>query len=190
MPNLFNLKGIARELSELIDQEGLTQEVEAKLEQISQMGISCVAIFASLLDEYEMRAKIRKEKGKELTDLAKKDSELAARQKELIKAVMATTGQKKVELGGLTATLSPGSASTVVDNEDIVPPQYKSITLKIRADKLDLVKAVLDPENILSESSPEVSLTLVKKASDENIGVNGTRIEKGMRLTLKGAYNE
>lgn len=190
MSNIMVIRKEAKEIAALWEQtEGeLTPELEAEYGKLLQMGEAGVAILADVRDELEARMNERKAKAKVYTELAKKDEAMLDNNKKYLMAIMDVMGMKKVTVGALVVTKSDGRESVNVFNEDAVPLKYKKATITIPATKLEIVKAVLDAEDILKESLDvdKTAITELHKSSEGEMGVEGTEIVRTPYVTIKG----
>jgi len=186
MPNILALKDLARDIVVALDtQEGeFTADVDELFTQIAAKGAAAVAPLCDVVDELSLRAAARKDKAKELTELAKKDESMVENAKKYLVRIMQTIGQDKMQIGTLSITLAKGKESVEVINEESVPDKYKTATVKINGSQVDTLKSVFG-DNIKSIKL-DVDKTAIKSASDDNIGIAGTEIVRKPYLIIKG----
>ena len=188
MANLMKLNQDAMRLVDLIDNSDAgidSPDVIAEMKALEAKGVSIVAQLASVKDEYEMRASARKARADELAAMVKHDKKCAETMKAAIEKVMAITRQDRIDLGGLVITMQKSAPSVQIIDESLIPPRYKIVTVKVTADQEQLIRDVLG-DAVVSISEPEVSKSLIKKASDENIGIAGTEIVQNKHVRIKG----
>lgn len=191
MPNIYKLTLEERELVHLLDESKgeITPDIDAKLAVYHQSLQGCCAVFANMIEELDALAEARKAKGKELIESAKAVESARDKLKDRLLSVIVHSGQDSVTIGGLVVSKRKTPPSLNVTNESLVPDKYKRITAKLRADALDEIKALLNPEQILSITEPEVMKDEIKKLIKESkgeFGIAGTEIVSGFTLNIKG----
>ena len=182
MPNIMKLKDQAKELFDRLDELEPDQFL-AELEIISQKGMQVIAPLCDLIDELNARGEARKTKASELMDLATKDVARAKSVKETIAKIMSMLNQKKFENGALTVTLCPGNPALEIEDETLIPLGYVKATITIPATQLDFAKRVLDN---IEKVSLAVDKNAIKRDTDENIGIAGTKIVRRPYIKIKG----
>ena len=182
MPNIMQLKDQAKELFDKLD-EMETDEFLRELEVVAQKGMQVIAPLCDLIDELNARGEARKNKASELYNLATKDIARASNIKESITKIMSMLNQKKIENGALTVTLCPGNPALEIEDETLVPLRYVKATITIPATQLDLAKTVLDN---IEKVSLAVDKNAIKRDTDENIGIAGTKIVRRPYVKIKG----
>lgn len=189
---MSNIMKISREAGEVItlfdlsDGE-ITPELNAMLEALNQDVQAYTAISADIIDELGARMNARKERAKELTALAKRDEAMIERAKAGIVQAMQIANVDKLQIGGLSVTLSKGQESVEILDEEEVPASYKRATITLPANELGWIKSVAG-ERITSEKV-EVDKTAIKlahKASNGEIGIAGTAIVRKPYVIIKG----
>jgi hypothetical protein len=186
MPNILPIKELAREIVLAIDtQEGeLTPDVLDLFSQLEQKGAAAIAPLCDVVDELTLRAAARKDKAKQLSNLAKKDESMVENAKKYLIAIMQAVGQDKFQIGSLTVTLSKGRESVEVVNEDLIPMKYKTATIKLNGNDLDTAQTLFGDS--ITSTNIEVDKTAIKKATAENIGIAGTQIVRKPYIIIKG----
>ena len=188
MPNIMKLRAEAQNLIALMDEADMdfTPEIEQGFQQLSQLGQAGVAICGDIIDELTARATARKNRAKELSDLAKRDESSIDSTKRQMMLIMDTLGTKKVAIGGLTVTKSDGRESVEIIDENLVPDKYKKATITFPAHDLEVVRTLTE----IQSEKVEISKTAIMadhKASKGEIGVAGVNIVKNPYLLIKGA---
>ena len=186
MPNILPIKELAREIVLALDtQDGeITQDVQDLFNQLEQKGAAAIAPLCDVVDELTLRAAARKEKAKQLSELAKKDESMVENAKKYLMAIMQAVGQDKFQIGALTVTLSKGRESVEIVNEDLIPMKYKTATIKLNGSDLDTAQTLFGDS--ITSTKVEVDKTSIKKATDNNIGIAGTQIVRKPYVIIKG----
>ena len=186
MPNILPIKELAREIVLALDtQDGeITPDVQDLFQQLEQKGAAAIAPLCDVVDELTLRAAARKEKAKQLSELAKKDESMVENAKKYLMAIMQAVGQDKFQIGALTVTLSKGRESVEIVNEDLIPMKYKTATIKLNGSDLDTAQTLFGDS--ITSTKVEVDKTSIKKATDNNIGIAGTQIVRKPYVIIKG----
>ena len=186
MPNILPIKELAREIVLALDtQDGeITQDVQDLFNQLEQKGAAAIAPLCDVVDELTLRAAARKEKAKQLSELAKKDESMVENAKKYLMAIMQAVGQDKFQIGAPTVTLSKGRESVEIVNEDLIPMKYKTATIKLNGSDLDTAQTLFGDS--ITSTKVEVDKTSIKKATDNNIGIAGTQIVRKPYVIIKG----
>lgn len=182
--NIMVLSDLAKELYQKLDDCETTEEALAVMQEIEQKGMQIVAPLCDVIDELEARGTSRKNKAAVYSDLAKKDAEMVKSAKKAIIRVMQVAKQEKFANGSLTVSLTKGSPSLVIVDENLVPIRYKKLTIETSGDKLELLQSVLGED--LKKYSLETPKSEIKSITTDTFGVEGTRIVYTPRLTIKG----
>ena len=182
MPNIMQLKDQAKELFDKLD-EMEPDEFLKELEVVSQKGMQVIAPLCDLIDELNARGEARKTKASELMELGTKDVARAKSVKETIAKIMSMLNQKKIENGALTVTLCPGNPALEIEDETLIPLSYVKATITIPAAQLDFAKRVLDN---IEKVSLAVDKNAIKRDTDDNIGIAGTKIVRRPYVKIKG----
>jgi len=165
----------------------LTQDIQARLDEMYSRGLVCAIEFANILSEREAMAEAYKAKAKQFADWGKKADAMANTIKAALTRIMQTTGQSKYQNEAVSITLNKGRESVEIVDEKAVPDSYKIVEVSILASKIDYIQLALDKDDILSISEPKISKTMIKRDSDQNIGIAGTEIVRKPYITIKGA---
>lgn len=184
MSNIMVLRSEAKNLLDAFDEHGAEDNVLDMLAKLEQTGVQAVVPLCDLIEELEARAKARKDRARELSDLAKKDEEMLTNAKKTIIKISEIVGQKKFTSGSLTVTVSSGRESVTVVDESVVPTSYKKGVIKVDGWAIQSIMDAL-PEAVLGVE------TIVDKAKvmddvKKNIIPNGVIIEKKPYVIIKG----
>ena len=182
MPNIMQLKNDAKELFDRLDELEPDQFL-AELEIISQTGMQVIAPLCDIIDELDARGNARQAKATELAELAKKDLERIDRIKASITKLMQMFNLKKVDNGALSITYYDGQPSLEITDEEQIPLSYVKATLTIPATQLEFAKQVLDN---IEKVSMAVDKNAIKKDTNDNFGIAGTKIVRHPYIKIKG----
>jgi hypothetical protein len=95
---------------------------------------------------------------------------------------MEITNTDKIKSHNLTVAIRNNPKSVIIDDEAVIPDQYKKFTVELSDSKYLKDVLIAAPESKVDMS---ISKTKIKEALEQNVGVLGCHVEQKRRVDIK-----
>ena len=169
----------------------LQQEIELKLEEGSATTADLMemekntalltAEMTTLLEMTEATAEALKNKAKEYAEKAKVMAEKCAKlEKKIIEVICDYGTGNEINYNGLKFKVKVNPPKVDVEDEDLVPIEYKKGTIKLSAKDCEKVKILLNKPEL--EVKYEIDKKAIKETEKTGVSVAGTKIIQELSL--------
>ena len=183
--SLYKLPDELREIQQAIEDNNgeITQEIEFMLEKYQQKEVSNFVQVVNLLEGYESAEKFLKEKKHMITELINEKRNTINRMKLFIMNSIKKLGKHKIENDALTISVVKSPPKVVIDDEELIPEEYKRVEVVISAS--DLNKLLVSGIPYI-EKDQSVDKTKIKDDLKDGVTISGARLEDSEHIRIRG----